>query len=88
MTWGSHYWPVFLIVSAVWLLIGFGVPELIALFTDVKNHVDNTLSHYSQHELGLTAQFTRHTVAWYLSLAAWFLVTTVLTWHIWFMLGG
>lgn len=88
MTWGTHYWPVFLIISAVWILLGFGIPELIALFTEVKNHVDNTLSHYSQYELGLTSQFTRHTVAWYLSLTAWFFITTILTWHIWFMLGG
>jgi len=88
MTWGIHYWPIFLIISAVWLLTGFGIPELIALFTSVSTHTDNTLSHYAQSELGISAQFTRHTLAWSLSLMAWVLVTTILTWHIWFLLGG
>lgn len=88
MTWGTYYWPVFLIISAVWLLLGFGIPELIALITQVGTHTDNTLSHYSQEELGLDAQLNRHTIAWSLSLLAWVVVTTILTWHIWFKLGG
>jgi hypothetical protein len=88
MTWGTHYWPVFLTISAIWLLTGFGIPELIALFTQVATHTDNTLSHYSQTELGMSAQLNRHTIAWTLSLLAWVLVTTILTWHIWFGLGG
>lgn len=88
ITWGNTWWPIFLITSSVWLLLGFGIPELIALFTNVNTHIDNTLTHYSQTELGLDAQVTRHTIAWTLSLLAWVLVTTILTWHIWFKLGG
>ena len=88
MTWGTYYWPVFLIISAVWLLTGFGIPEIYALFTQVSTHLDNTLSHYAQHELGVDVQINRHTIAWTLSLLAWVLVTTILTWHIWFGLGG
>lgn len=87
MTWGSEYWPAFLIVTSAWVILGFGVPELIALFTVVSAHVDNTLSHYAQTELGVSAHVTRHTVAWCLSLIAWVGVTTILTWHIWFYFG-
>lgn len=87
-TWGAHYWPVFLIISSLWLLTGFGIPELIAIFTQVSTHTDNTLSNYAQHELGVSAQLTIHTIAWYLSLIVWVLLTTLLTWHIWFGFGG
>ena len=33
MTWGRHYWPWFLITGS----LGFGIPELIALFTNSAN---------------------------------------------------
>jgi hypothetical protein len=87
-TWGSHYWPLFLIISGLWVLLGFGIPELMALFTQVSTHTDNTLSNYTQQELGVSAQITRHTLAWTVSLLAWVTITTILTWHIWFRLGG
>jgi Zn-dependent M28 family amino/carboxypeptidase len=87
-TWGSRYWPVFLIVSSAWLLTGFGIPELIALFASVSTHTDNTLSNYSHVELHVTSTMTIHTVAWYLSLAVWLMATIILTFHIWFDLGG
>lgn len=88
MTWGNWYWPVFLIISAIWIITGFGVPEIIALITEVKGHTDNTLSHYSQFELGMSTEITRHSIAWVLSLLSWVVITTLLTWHIWFRLGG
>jgi hypothetical protein len=70
----------------VWLLIGLGVPELLALFNESK--IDNTLSYYAQTQLHLTGTITRHDIAWYLSLLCWAMVTTILTWHIWFVFGG
>ena len=88
ITWGLHYWPVFLILSATWLLLGFGIPELLAIFTQVSTHTDNTLSAYAQQELHVSAQMTRHTIAWYLTLITWTSLSIILTWHIWFNLGG
>lgn len=88
MTWGKEWWPAFLIVCAVWIIVGFGIPELIALFTSVSTHTDNTLSHYAQSELHVSSQMTVHTVAWWLTLIVWTSVVTILTWHIWFGLGG
>lgn len=45
--WMTFYW------FAVWLAIGFGVPEGIALFT---GHPENTLSEQVWHLEGLTAR--------------------------------
>lgn len=87
-TWGRHYWSVFLIVSSVWLLTGFGVPELIALVTEKRGHLDNTLSNYAHVQLNVSATMTIHTVAWYLSLLVWLMITGMLTFHIWFDLWG
>lgn len=87
-TWGAHYWPIFLIVSSAWIATGFGIPELIALFTAVSTHTDNTLSNYSHVELHVSAQMTIHTIAWYLSLITWSLFVVIITAHIWFDLGG
>lgn len=88
ITWGHWYWPIFLITSALFILTAFGIPELIAIFTQVSTHTDNTLSAYAQRELGVSAQLTVHTIAWYLSLITWVFLTTLLTWHIWFGFGG
>ena len=78
-SWGNYYWPFFLVlVSAL-----FGVPELIALFTNVAN----TLSDYARLQLHVGTAFTGqvHTVAWWASLAAWLLFAVVITVHIWFV---
>lgn len=74
MTWGKYYWPYFLIlVSTI-----FGVPELIALFTNVRN----TLSDYARLELNVSSTMSVHTVAWWVSLTAWLLFAVVITFHI------
>lgn len=83
-----YYWPVFLIISAIWILCGFGIPEVLALVSKVTNHTDNTLSNYAHVELKVSTQMTIHTIAWYLSLLVWLLSTTILTFHIWFDLWG
>lgn len=78
MTWGRYYWPYFLV-----LVTGlFGIPELIALFTNRAN----TLSDFSHYELNVTRATVMHgimTVAWYASLAGWILFVVIITWHIW-----
>lgn len=76
MTWGKYYWPFYLILAALLFL----VPEIIALVTNFRN----TLSQYSWNELHVNPGITVHTLAWYLSLAAWVLTAIVLTVHIWF----
>ncbi|HEY2455581.1 MAG TPA: hypothetical protein VGI71_23800 [Scandinavium sp.] len=85
MTWGSKWWPIFLIISSVWLITGFGIPETIALFQHPL-HVDNTLSYYSRSELGVAVaiQSTVHTLAWWLSFIMWMLFVIFITAHIWF----
>lgn len=89
LTWGRHYWPVFLIISSLWVLLGFGVPELYALFNRGPGaHLDNTLSNYSHVELKVSAVMTVHTIAWYLSLLVWLMFAGVMTFHIWFDLWG
>lgn len=87
-TWGAKYWPVFLILSALWILFAFGIPETIALFTAISTHTDNTLSNYAHVELHVTAKMTIHTIAWFLSLITWALFVVLITGHIWFDLGG
>ena len=83
MTWGRAYWPVFLIVSAVWLILGFGVPEAISLVFRPL-HVDNTLSFYARSELNVSLQTTVHTLAWYLTFIMWIMFVVFITAHIWF----
>lgn len=80
MTWGREYWTWFLSNVSLQFLIA----EIIALFTNVKN----TLSEYSRTQLGLVLvpnQPLHHTLAWTLSLIAWWLFVGVITWHIWFV---
>jgi hypothetical protein len=90
ITWGNTWWPAFLIISSVWLVLGFGVPETIALLSPVANHFDNTLSIYARNELGLSVAVagTRHTVAWWCSFIAWMVFTVFITAHIWFAQFG
>lgn len=78
-TWGNYYWPYFLILTSA----TFGIPELIALFTNVAN----TLSDYSRLQLHVGTAFAGqvHTLAWWGSLAAWLLFAVVITVHIWFV---
>jgi hypothetical protein len=77
-TWGSVYWPWFLIVTS----IGTLVPEIYALCTNSAN----TLSDYSWRELHVRAgiPFSAHTAAWLLSLGVWALLIFWVTEHIWF----
>ncbi len=75
MNWGKLYWPYFLILTS----LTFGIPELAALFTNAKN----TLSAYAHEELNVSAHMTVHTVAWYVSLAAWLFFVVIITIHIW-----
>lgn len=84
ITWGRWYWPDFLIAASVFVVLGFGIPELIALLTQVSTHTDNTLSNYSWQELHVTTQLTRHTIAWYVSFITWLSAILILTLHIWF----
>lgn len=76
-TWGNYYWPYFLILVALL----FGVPEIIALFT---NH-QNTLSDYSWTMLNVhrATRFSVHAIAWYASLSVWLVFVVVITIHIW-----
>ncbi len=76
-SWGLYYWPFFLILGSLLFLI----PELIALFTNATN----TLSGYTWRELNVHGgmHLNQHTVAWWLSLAAWLVFVVVITIHIW-----
>lgn len=80
-TWGRTWWPVFLIISSVWILVGFGVPESVAL---ISHGTDNTLSAYARNELHVSLATTVHTVAWYLSFLMWMMFVIFITAHIWF----
>lgn len=81
-TWGTYYWPYFLILVSV----EFGVPELIALGTNVAN----TLSDYARLQLHVGTAFAGsvHTVAWWASLIAWLLFVVVITDHVWWARFG
>jgi len=85
MTWGRTYWPIFLDISSIWVLLGFGVPEAIALINH-KLHVDDTLSYYARTELHISVATaaTAHTLAWYLSFIVWMSFVIFITAHIWF----
>jgi hypothetical protein len=79
MTWGRHYWPVFLIAVS----LAFLIPEILALATNAKN----TLSDYAWYELDITTpqeHFSAHTAAWFLSLGMWLVIAIWLSYHIWF----
>jgi len=90
LTWGEKYWPVFLIISALWLLTGFGVPETIALMTERSSHLDNTLSYYSRVMLhaDVATNMSVHTVGWWLSFIVWMMFVLFITAHIWFLQFG
>ena len=81
MTWGREYWTWFLTNVSLQFIIA----ELIAI---VSGNYANTLSEYARSELGLVLipnQPLHHTIAWVLSLVAWWLFVGVITWHIWFV---
>lgn len=88
ITWGRTWWPLFLIISAVWVTLGFGVPEIIALLTERSRHTDNTLSNYSWHELNVSTQLTVHTLAWWFTFIPVCVIGAVLVLHIWFRFGS
>jgi hypothetical protein len=73
--WGRVYWPVALLVMSVGF---FGIPELIALFTNPAN----TLSDYAWDQLQV-GSIPVHLVAWYISLVVWLLFVVIITMHIW-----
>lgn len=83
--WGKIWWPIFLIISSVWLLTGFGIPEAWALLTSTNSHVDNTLSGYARSELHVSVATlgSVHTAAWYLSFIVWIMFVVFITAHIW-----
>lgn len=86
MTWGREYWPVFLIISGIWLMLGFGIPEAMALVTGSAGHIDNTLSFYARTELNISVATaaTKHTIAWWCSFVPWMIFLVFITSHIWF----
>lgn len=86
MTWGQHYWAVFLSISSAWLLTGFGIPETIALATGRAHHLDNTLSFYARTELHVSVATAGsiHTIAWWASFVVWMMFVVFITSHIWF----
>jgi hypothetical protein len=86
MTWGATYWRLFLIISGLWMLTGFGIPESIALATDPVRGLDNTLSHYARSELHVSVATAGnlHTVGWWVSFLAWMMFVVFITAHIWF----
>lgn len=84
LTWGREYWPVFLIISAVWVILGFGIAEIFAFFTSSATHIDNTLSNYARQELHVSTQLTIHTIAWWISFLVWSVFVFVITLHIWY----
>jgi hypothetical protein len=86
MTWGKVYWPIFLIISSLWLLTGFGIAETIALISGTANHLDNTLSYYARTELHISVATaaTAHTVAWWITFVVWMMFVIFITAHIWF----
>lgn len=89
LTWGRIWWPIFLIISSLWILIGFLPEEIVALVTKVSTHTDNTLSQYARTELHVTASIQDvHDIAWWLSLLAWSVFAVWATGHIWFDLWG
>lgn len=85
-TWGPHYWPIFLIISTTWLVLGFGVPETIALVEGAHNphsQIDNTLSWYARYELNVSAGATIHGFTWWFTFVVWIIFVVFITAHIW-----
>jgi hypothetical protein len=79
ITWGRIIWPIGLAGAALYFLAF----ELTALFTNPAN----TLSDFTWYEFGLKqlkGMPVHYTLAWVLSLVAWWLFVGVITWHIWF----
>jgi hypothetical protein len=91
MTWGREYWAIFLSVMGLEVLLAFGIPETIALFTErASNHIDNTLSYYARVELhaSVATQMNIHSLGWWLSLIVWMMFVSFITPHIWFLQFG
>jgi hypothetical protein len=84
LTWGKEYWPIFLTISALWVGLGFGIAEILALFTKSSTHIDNTQSFYARSQLHVSTQLTIHTVAWWASFLVWVVFVFVITLHIWY----
>lgn len=85
-TWGSRYWPVFLLVSSAWLILGFAVPEGIALWEGAHNphlQIDNTLSWYARYELNVTQGGNIHGITWWVTFVLWIIFVVFITAHIW-----
>ena len=77
LNWGRYYWPVWLIVVAVTLLI----PEISALATNAGN----TLSEWVWRQLDVTkGQQLPWTAAHYLVFGVWLTLVSWLTWHFFF----
>jgi hypothetical protein len=70
MTWGSWWWPTFLIGT----FAAFITPEIYALVTNWRN----TLSAYAWLD-----EPGRYTWEWYLSLGLWLAFAVWITGHIW-----
>jgi hypothetical protein len=90
ITWGDRYWPVFLVISGLWLLTGFGIPESIALATAPSRGLDNTLSAYARVQLHVSVATAGsvHTLSWWVSFLAWMMFVVFITAHIWFLQFG
>lgn len=84
-TWGKVYWPIFLIISSLWLLLAFGIAETMALVEDTL-HIDNTLSNYARTELHaqIATSTSPHTIVWWLTFIVWMMFVVFITAHIWF----
>ena len=77
MTWGKWFWPTWLTVMCVTLL----VPEIWALAVNVKN----TLSWWVWGKLEVTTeQQLPWTAAHYLVFGFWLTLVSWLTWHFFF----
>ena len=89
MSWGQHYWPWFLIISAMWILSGFGIPEGIAL-AEHGDGLDNTLSWYARTQLhaSVAINMSVHTLAWWATFILWMTFVIYITPHIWFLQFG
>lgn len=85
-TWGLRWWPIFLLISTGWLLTGFGIPEGIALASNMRKHVDNTLSQYLRHDLHVDVAIAGnvHTLVWWITFVLWMAFAIWFTDHIWF----
>jgi hypothetical protein len=79
MTWGKHYWPIYLLVA----LAVFLGPEIYALVTNWRN----TLSNWVWTELHVSSQnfdIWKQSAPWYLILGLWLVLISWLTFHFFF----